>query len=75
MDLGRAEGVAVLCCELVYDELVEDGLDVLKVGHVAPCADDGVITDGVETLDVLEACEGTVGGLWRYMLEDDILDV
>lgn len=53
--------MAVLCGKLVDDELVEDGLDVLKVGHVTACAEDGVIADGVETLDVLEACEGAVG--------------
>ena len=34
MYFGGAEVVAVGVCELVYDDLVEEGLDGLEVGHV-----------------------------------------
>jgi hypothetical protein len=33
----------------------------LEIGHVASCTDNRVLADGMETLDVLEACKGTVG--------------
>ena len=41
MYFGGAEVVAVGVCELVYDDLVEEGLDGLEVGHVAGGSDDG----------------------------------
>ena len=60
MDLGGAEGVAVARGELVGDDLVEDALDVLEVGHVAGRADDGGVADGMQAGDVLKAGEGAV---------------
>lgn len=61
MDLRRTQPVSVVLRELVDRELVEAGLEVLEVGHVARGADDGACADGVQTLDGFEAGEGAVG--------------
>ena len=60
MDFGWAEVVAVSVGEFVDDDLVEEGLDGLEVGHVAGCADDGGVADGMQAGDVLKAGEGAV---------------
>lgn len=60
MDFGGAKGVPVLCGKFINHELIKDSLDVLEIGHVAPCADDGVIADRMQTLDILETCKGAI---------------
>jgi hypothetical protein len=54
VDLCGAESVSVLGGVFFDGEFVEEGLDVLEIGHVASGTDDGVVPDGMETLDVLE---------------------
>lgn len=51
------ERVSILCAELVDHELIEHGLYVLEIRHVAASADDGVRAHGIETLDILEPRE------------------
>jgi hypothetical protein len=58
--LGRAELVPVAGRELLDDELVEHALQVLEVGHVAARAERGVVADGLQPLDVLEARERAI---------------
>ena len=47
--------------ELVDHNFVENGLNVLEIGHVPACADHGVLTHGVQTLNILEPSERSVG--------------
>ena len=47
--------------ELVDHNFVKDGLNVLEIGHVPACADHGVLTHGVQTLNILEPSERSVG--------------
>lgn len=56
----RTQLVSVICSDLLDRNIVEHSLNVLKIGHVSACADDGTITNGVETLHVLEAGERAV---------------
>lgn len=58
--LCRPERVSILCAELVDHELIEHGLDVLEIGHVAAGADDGVGAHRIETLDIFEPRERSV---------------
>ena len=60
MDFGWAKVVAVSVGEFVDDDLVEEGLDGLEVGHVAGGSDDGGVADFMQTLDVFEAGERAV---------------
>ena len=60
VDLSWSKGVLVLFCKFLDDEVVHQGLDVLEVGHVSRGTEDGVVTNGVETLHILESREGTV---------------
>jgi hypothetical protein len=60
VDLSWSKGVLVLFGKFLDDEVVHQGLDVLEVGHVSRGAEDGVVTNGVETLHILESREGTV---------------
>ena len=43
-----------------YDEIIEDALQILEVGHVAARPYDCEITDRVKTLDILEAGERAI---------------
>lgn len=60
MNLCRAEGVSVLGGVFFDGEFVEEGLDVLEIGHVASRTDDGVVPDGMETLDIFEPGQGSI---------------
>ena len=64
MDLSWPKSVLILLGEFLDDEAVQERLDVLAVGHVPGGAENGVITNGVKTLDVLESGERTVR-CWR----------
>lgn len=61
MYFGRAEGVAVARGKFIGDDIVEDALNVLEVGHVAGRADDSGVANSVQTCDILETSEGAVG--------------
>jgi hypothetical protein len=54
MYFRRAKAVSVLSGVLFDSEFVEKDLDVLEIGHVAACTDNGVVTNCMETLDILE---------------------
>lgn len=60
MYLRGAQNMSVLCGELADYELIKDSLDVLEIGHVASCTDDSVVANWMQTLDVLEPCQGAV---------------
>ena len=60
MYFGRAQAVSILRSEFVDYELVENGLDILEVGHVATSTNNGMVAHCVQTLNVLESCEGAV---------------
>lgn len=60
MNLCGAERVSVLGGILFDGEFIEEGLDVLEVGHVASGTDDRVVADGMETLDILEPGQRSV---------------
>ena len=61
MNLRRPKFVMVTCGVFVNDEFFEEVLDVLEVGEVAGCAENGRRSNRVKTLDGFEACEGAVG--------------
>jgi len=50
----------ILLGEFLDDEVVQQRLDVLAIGHVSGGAENGVVTNGVKTLNVLESGERTV---------------
>ena len=61
MNLSGTKLMSILRSDLFfYDEVVEDALQILEVGHVAARPNDCEIADRVKTLDVLEASERTI---------------
>lgn len=66
MDLGRSKSMFILLGKFLDDEVVQQRLDVLEVGHVPGGTENGVITDGMKTLDILESGKGTVRRWWAY---------
>lgn len=68
MDLTWAEVMPIAGGELVNDELVQDGLHVLEVGHVAARAKHGAVPDRVQALYVLEARKRAIGR-WRGRIQ------
>jgi len=50
----------VLLGKFLDDEVVQQRLYVLEVGHVSGGTENGVVADGMKTLNVLESREGTV---------------
>lgn len=53
--------MTILIGKFIYDEFLQEFLDILEVGHVATRADNGVFANWVESLDILEAGKGSVG--------------
>jgi len=66
MDLGRSKSMFILLGKFLDNEVVQQRLDVLEVGHVPGSAENGVVTDGMKTLDILESGEGAVRRWWAY---------
>jgi len=60
MDFSWAKCVAILSSEFSDAELVENALNVLKVGHVSAGANYGIVANSVQTLDILEACKRSI---------------
>lgn len=60
MDLSRPKSVFILFGKLLYNEVVQERLDVLAVGHVPGGTDNCVVPNGMKTLDILESREGPV---------------
>jgi len=50
----------VLLGKFLDDEVVQQRLYVLEVGHIPGGTENGVVADGVKTLNVLESREGTI---------------
>jgi hypothetical protein len=65
--LRRAQAVSILRGKFIDYKLVENVLDVLEVRHVTTCANDGMVANCVQTLDVLESCEGTIRSWLLYI--------
>ena len=60
MDLSWPKSVLILLGKFLNDEVVQQRLDVLAIGHVSGGTKNGVVTDGMKALDILESSEGTV---------------
>lgn len=60
MDLGWPKGMLIVLSKLLDHEVIQQRSDVLKVGHISRGTENGVVTDGVKTLDISEPREGTV---------------
>lgn len=60
MDLSWSKSMLILLGEFLDDEVVQQRLDVLAVGHVPGGAENGVVTNGVKTLNIPESGERTV---------------
>ena len=61
MYFRRSKIMPICSGELVDHEFVKDGLNVLEIGHVPACTDHGVLTNGMQTLNILESCERSIG--------------
>lgn len=61
VDFSRAQFVIVLSVHFFFDdEVVEDVLQILEVGHVATCSDNSVLANGMQSLDILESCQRAI---------------
>jgi hypothetical protein len=61
MNLSRSKRVAIRCSDFLGNqELVENLLEVLEIGHIAASADDSVFTDFMQALNILESCKRAV---------------
>lgn len=60
MDLGWSESVLVLFGKFLDDKVVQQRLYVLVIGHVSRGTKNGVVTNGMKALNVLESGEGSV---------------
>lgn len=66
MYLSWPKSMFILLGKFLDDEVVQQGLDVLEVGHVSGGTENGVVTNGVKALNILEPREGTVRRWWAY---------
>jgi hypothetical protein len=53
MDFTSTKRMIVLSRKFINDKLIKGGLDILKVGHVPASPNDGVLTDSMKTLHIL----------------------
>ena len=60
----------ILLGKFLDDEVVQQRLDVLKVGHVSGGTENGVITNGMKALNTLKSRERTVRR-WGLVRSDD----
>jgi len=60
MDFSRPKSMLILLGKLLDDEVVQQRLDVLKVGHVSGSTENGVVTNGMKTLNIPEPRKRTV---------------
>ena len=56
--------MSILLSKFVDHKLVQHLLNILKVGDVASGTDDRVIPNRIQTFDILEACQGSIGS-WK----------
>ena len=64
----------VLLGKFLDDKIVQQRLDILEVGHVPGGTEDGVVANGVKTLNIPKSRERAVRR-WRLMISDDKEDI
>ena len=74
MDFGWPKDVFVLPGEFLNDKIIQQRLDVLEVGHVPRGTENGMVTNGVETLNISKSCERAIR-CWGLVVSDDKGDV
>lgn len=71
MDLGWSEGMLILFSKLLDHEVIQERLDVLKVGHIPRSTENGMVTDSVKALDISKPREGAVR---RWGVDQQVMD-
>jgi len=60
----------ILLGKFLDDEVVQQRLDVLEVGHVSRGTENCMVSNGMKALNVLKSREGTVRR-WGFVRSDD----
>lgn len=70
MNLGWPKSMFILLGKFLDDEVVQQRLDVLEVGHISRGAKNCMVANSVKALNVLKSRERTVRR-WGFVRSDD----